>query len=110
VAGLVAGPLLGRAAHRALGHAVHGAYVVVRSGLVRRRTVVLRRDGVIGWSVRQSWFQRRGGLATLWFTTAAGDQAYAVRDLATGDAARFAAEVLGEGITPFLTEGHLDRG
>jgi putative membrane protein len=109
-AGLVAGPVLGRAAYRALGHGVHAAYVVVRSGVVRRRTVVLRRDGVIGWSVRQSWPQRRAGLATLWLTTAAGDQAYAVRDLAAVDAARFAAEILGDELTPFLTEGHIDPG
>jgi putative membrane protein len=106
VVAVIIGPLLGRAAYRALGHAVHEAYVVVRSGLVRRRTVVLRRDGVIGWSVRQSWFQRRAGLATLWLTTAAGDQAYAVRDVAAADAARFAAEVDGDVVRPFLTEGH----
>ncbi|PVZ11694.1 PH domain-containing protein [Actinomycetospora cinnamomea] len=110
VAGLVAGPLLGRAAYRALGHAVHEAYVVVRGGLVRRRTVVLRRDGVIGWSVRQSWFQRRVGLATLWLTTAAGDQAYAVRDVAAADAPGFAAEVVGDVVRPFLTERHSTIG
>ncbi len=37
-----------------------------------RRTTALSCSGVIGWHLRQSWFQRRRGLATLVATTAAG--------------------------------------
>ena len=62
-------------AYRALGHTVTGGYLVVRSGLVSRRTVALRGRAVVGWRVRQSVFQRRLGLATLTATTAAGNGA-----------------------------------
>ncbi|WP_170198475.1 PH domain-containing protein, partial [Streptomyces chryseus] len=68
--------LLGRDAYRSLGHGVSGEYLVARSGTVRRTTVALRRGGVIGWTVKQSVFQRRAGLVTLTATTAAGAGAY----------------------------------
>ncbi|MGK5680847.1 PH domain-containing protein [Actinoplanes sp. URMC 104] len=71
-------------AYRSLGHGLHGAYLVARSGSVRRSTVALQRHGIIGWTVRQSVFQRRAGLATVRATTAAGSGAYAIRDVATG--------------------------
>ncbi|MFJ2945278.1 PH domain-containing protein, partial [Streptomyces sp. NPDC087310] len=65
--------LLALDAYRNLGHALRGAYLVARSGTVRRSTVALQRTGVIGWTVRQSLFQRRAGLVTLTATTAAGE-------------------------------------
>ena len=102
VVAVIVGRAVGRGAYAALGHAVHGPYVVIRAGRLRRRTVVLRRDGIIGWHVRRSWAQRRVDLATVWFTTAAGDQAYPIRDLAARDAAAFAREVLGRDL---LSEG-----
>jgi putative membrane protein len=47
--------------YRNLGHALTSRYLVSRSGSFDRRTVVLQRDGIIGWKVRQSLFQRRAG-------------------------------------------------
>jgi len=64
--------LLALDAYRGLGHGTSGRYLVTRAGAVRRSTAVLARDGVIGWTVRQSVFQRRRGLATFTATTAAG--------------------------------------
>jgi putative membrane protein len=64
--------------------------------------VALQRRGIIGWTVRQSVFQRRAGLATVLATTAAGSGAYAVRDVGTGtglDAADAAVPAL---LAPFL--------
>ncbi|MBU2666301.1 PH domain-containing protein [Actinoplanes bogorensis] len=89
-------------AYRSLGHGRVGGYLVTRSGTIRRSTVALQRRGIIGWTVRQSAFQRRAGLATVWATTAAGAGAYAIRDVGaeTGLAAADAA-VPGL-LTPFL--------
>ena len=107
IAAVIAVPVgiaLGREGYRKLGHGLSGAYLVTREGMTRRRTVALQRAGVIGWSVRQSFLQRRVGLATLRFTTAAGEQAYAVRDMAACEAAAFAREALGDVVTPFLAD------
>ena len=69
--------------------------------LVRRR-VMLSRDGIIGWNVRQSFFQRRSGLATLIATTAAGHQRYAIVDVELAEALRVADSALPGLVTPFL--------
>jgi putative membrane protein len=89
-------------AYRSLGHGTAGGYLVTRSGSVRRSTVALQRTGIIGWTVRQSVFQRRAGLSTILATTAAGAGAYAIRDVGTEtglDAADAAVPGL---LTPFL--------
>jgi putative membrane protein len=89
-------------AYRSLGHGIVGKYLVARSGSIRRSTVALQRRGIIGWTVRQSVFQRRVGLATVLATTAAGASAYAIRDVGTGtglDAADAAVPGL---LAPFL--------
>ncbi|MBO0840245.1 MAG: PH domain-containing protein, partial [Sciscionella sp.] len=62
--------------YRALGHAFVGGYLVTRSGSLRRKTVALQAEGIIGWRIKQSVFQRKVGLATLTATTAAGHGAY----------------------------------
>jgi len=67
--------------YRSLGHAIAGSFLVTRAGSLERRRDVLECDGIIGWNVRQTFFQRRGGLATLTATTAAGRQRYAVTDV-----------------------------
>jgi putative membrane protein len=67
--------------YRSLGHAVAGRHLVTRAGTFVRRRDVLECDGIIGWNVRQTLFQRRGGLVTLAATTAAGRQRYAVTDV-----------------------------
>jgi putative membrane protein len=102
VLGAAAGFRLGVLAYRNLGHGLVGDYVVTRHGVPGRRTVALRRDGILTWAVTQSPFQRRAGLATLWFTTAAGDGRYGVYDVATEEATTLAVETLGERVTPFL--------
>ena len=63
-----------------------------RSGSLDRNRVVLTRNGVIGWKIRQSFFQRRAGVVTLVATTAAGQQHYDLIDL-TADRAH---ELVGE--------------
>jgi len=67
--------------YRSLGHALSGGALVTQQGSLGRRRDVLECDGIIGWNVRQTFFQRRAGLATLTATTAAGRQGYAVPDL-----------------------------
>lgn len=89
-------------AYRSLGHGLGGGYLVARSGTVRRSTVALQRGGVIGWTVKQSYFQRRAGLVTLTATTAAGDGAYHVYDAAVGEGLGFAAEAVPGLLEPFL--------
>ncbi|MET4925053.1 PH domain-containing protein [Streptomyces sp. PSRA5] len=94
--------LLALDAYRNLGHGLSGAYLVARSGTVRRSTVALQRGGVVGWTVKQSYFQRRAGLVTLMATTAAGEGAYAVHDAAVGEGLAFAAEAVPGLLEPFL--------
>ncbi|MFI6643606.1 PH domain-containing protein [Streptomyces sp. NPDC050504] len=100
--GLPVAAALARDAYRALGHAVSGGYLVARSGSVRRTTVALQRGGVIGWTVKQSVFQRRAGLLTVTATTAAGSGAYAVYDVAEGEGLEFAADAVPGLLEPFL--------
>jgi putative membrane protein len=54
---------------------------VAGSGELTRRRTVLEVDGIIGWVVRESFFQRRLGLATLVATTAAGSERVEVLDV-----------------------------
>ncbi|WP_369690470.1 PH domain-containing protein [Nocardia yamanashiensis] len=73
--------------YRGLGHAVipaapgHPAWLVTRSGSLDRDRDCLEAPGVIGWTVRQSFFQRRAGLATVVAASAAGKKRYHVIDL-----------------------------
>ncbi|UQX88355.1 PH domain-containing protein [Jatrophihabitans telluris] len=78
---LVSAAWLGTDRYRALGHAVFGPFLVSRSGSVVRRRVALERDGIIGWNLHRTFFQRRVGLASLAATTAAGRQAYLITDI-----------------------------
>ncbi|MEU7277861.1 PH domain-containing protein [Streptomyces sp. NPDC045431] len=89
-------------AYRSLGHGLGGDYLLTRSGTLRRATIALQRGGVIGWTVRQSYAQRRAGLITLTATTAAGTGAYAVHDADETEGLRFAAEAVPELLEPFL--------
>ncbi|MFD3728646.1 PH domain-containing protein [Streptomyces sp. NPDC058671] len=94
-------------AYRALGHGVSGAYLVTRSGTVRRATVALQRSGVIGWTVKQSYFQRRAGVLTLTATTAAGAGAYDILDAGESQGLVFAAAAVPELLGPFLEPAHM---
>ncbi|TXS51052.1 PH domain-containing protein [Streptomyces sp. t39] len=89
-------------AYRNLGHGISGAYLLTRSGTVRRSTVALQRTGVIGWTVRRSLFQRRAGLLTLTATTAAGAGAYHVHDADASEALAFASRAVPALLDPFL--------
>lgn len=93
---------LARDAYRSLGHTVSGRYLVARSGTMARRTVALRRSGVIGWTITRSLFQRRAGLITLTATTAAGAGGYSVHDAAESEGLLFAAEAVPGLLGPFL--------
>ena len=73
-----------------LGHAITDGHLVVGSGEFTRVRTVLENDGIIGWVVHQSWFQRRLGLATLVATTAAGAERVVARDIPFGAAIRVA--------------------
>ena len=66
---------------RGLGHAVTDRVVVLRKGSVFRRTDVLTRDGILGWNIRRTPFQRRAGLVALVATSAGGGGAYRLPDL-----------------------------
>jgi putative membrane protein len=88
--------------YRSLGHAVVGRTVVFRLGSLVRRRSVLAADGVIGFTLRQSFFQRRNRLVTLTATTAAGHQHYELLDVRAGVAVAIADEVLPGLLSPFL--------
>ncbi|MGW4640154.1 PH domain-containing protein [Sphaerisporangium sp. NPDC004334] len=88
--------------YRALGHALTPGHLVTRWGTLVRRRVALDLDGVIGWNIRRSFFQRRAGLATLTATTAAGRQGYGVWDVELGEALRLADQGIPGLLTPFL--------
>ncbi|MFB9682821.1 PH domain-containing protein [Amycolatopsis plumensis] len=103
VAGVLIAVLLGVDAYRALGHEVSGDYLVTRYGTLRRHTVALRRDGVIGWRISRSPGQRLAGLVTVSAVTAAGKGgAYQVRDVGFPDGLAFAGEAVPGLLAPFV--------
>ncbi|WP_405498676.1 PH domain-containing protein [Nocardia sp. NBC_00511] len=73
--------------YRGLGHAVipaaggKPAWLVTRSGSLDRDRDCLEAPGIIGWTVRQTFFQRRAGVATVVAASAAGKKRYHVLDL-----------------------------
>ncbi len=101
VAVLAAGAGLAESAYRHLGHRLTPGHLVVGGGLLSRRRTVLERDGIIGWVLTQTWFQRRADLATLVATTAAGSESLAVVDLPLAAATALAAEATPETVLPF---------
>ena len=86
-----------------------GGYLVTRSGTVRRSTVALQRAGVIGWTVKQSFFQRRAGLLTLTATTAAGSGGVLGVRRGAAEGLDFAAEAVPGLLEPFLERNVLER-
>jgi putative membrane protein len=66
---------------RSLGHRVDGGWLVARAGSLDRRRDCIACAGIIGWTVRQTFFQRRAGVATLIAATAAGRKRYQVIDV-----------------------------
>ncbi|MGH4023056.1 MAG: PH domain-containing protein [Pseudonocardiaceae bacterium] len=94
--------LLGVDAYRNLGHTLTERYLVTRHGAGARRTVALKRAGVIGWTISQSPFQRPAGLITLSATTAAGSGAYHVIDVGTSEGLAVADHAVPGLLRPFL--------
>ncbi|MEO3936320.1 PH domain-containing protein [Dermatophilaceae bacterium Soc4.6] len=99
---LLAVPPLARDRYAGLGHRLFAHHLVVQQGTFGRRRDVLARDGVIGWRVHQSFFQRRVGLAHVLATTAAGKQSYTAYDVPLDDGVALAVAVDPELLAPFL--------
>lgn len=84
---LLAAAALAEDRYRGLGHTVLPAteaaptWLVTRAGSLDRARDCVAAPGVIGWTVRQSWWQRRAGLATVVAATAAGRERYLVVDV-----------------------------
>jgi putative membrane protein len=96
------GAWLAEASYRHLGHRLTPGHLVVGGGLLDRRRTVLERDGIIGWVLTQTVFQRRVGLATLVATTAAGRESVRVLDLPLADATALALDATPEMVLPFV--------
>ncbi|OOL26569.1 hypothetical protein GQ85_44230 [Rhodococcus rhodochrous] len=80
------------------------AWLITRGGSLDRRRVSLEADGIIGWTVRQTFFQRRAGVATVVAATPAGTGRYAVVDLPAEQ-----AWALVEAVTPGAGDGWVRR-
>ena len=78
---IAAGVFLAADRSRALGHRVGDGWLVARSGSLDRRRDCLEAAGIIGWTARQTLFQRRAGVATLIAATPAGVKGYRVLDV-----------------------------
>lgn len=84
-----------------LGHALAAGHLVARSGSLARRREALGADHVIGWTFRDTWFQRRTGLTTLVATTAGGRGSVTVPDVPMADAVALADEAVPGLLAPF---------
>ncbi|MFD3592041.1 PH domain-containing protein [Nocardia sp. NPDC058640] len=81
--------------HRVLPGTTGPTWLITRSGSLDRNRDCLESPGIIGWTVRQTFWQRRSGLATVIAATAAGKKAYQVIDIPIDEAA-----TLIEAVTP----------
>jgi putative membrane protein len=88
---VVLGIPVGLGRYASLGHAVGPRSFSVRGGWLVRQQALLQRQAVVGWQVRQSYFQRRQGLATVTACVGAGDGGYTALDMAADDVAAFTA-------------------
>ncbi|HMH92421.1 MAG TPA: PH domain-containing protein, partial [Streptosporangiaceae bacterium] len=97
------GAVLAADRYASLGHRLSGGWLVTRTGSLIRRRSVLSTEGIIGWRIHQSWFQRRQGLASLAATTAAGRQHYTAHDVPVAAALDLATSATPDLISPFRT-------
>ncbi|SPL91339.1 transmembrane protein, distant homology with ydbT [[Actinomadura] parvosata subsp. kistnae] len=93
---------LGLDRYASLGHGYDGGRLAVRSGSLRRSQAVVERRAVVGWRLRQTWFQRQAGVLTLIAGVGAGKGGYSAIDVAEAQGVDFAAEVTPEWLAPFL--------
>lgn len=101
--------VLAVAAYRSLGHAWTGDYLVMRRGGLNRHTVALQHRAVIGWSLTQSIFQRRGDRMSVVVATAAGERHYGAPDAGSAQAVALAYAATPAMIAPFLQPGDDDH-
>lgn len=101
--GLPVAVLLAADRSAALGHALVDGHFVVRSGSLDRRREALEVDGVIGWNLRSTWFQRRAGLTSLVATTAGGRQSVAALDVPEEAAVALALAATPDLLRAFVT-------
>lgn len=91
---------LARLRYANLGTVITGDAVVLGAGTVARTRTALEFDGVTGFVTRETFFQRRAGVATLTVATAAG--AFGAVDVTPERAAQVARTVHPEIVTGFL--------
>ena len=99
---LVLGLIGAELRHRHLGHTLTDRYLVVRSGSYTTARTALQTDGIIGWRVRQTFFDRRIGLAQVTAMTAAGQEHVAVPDVPLETAVALAAAATPRTVSGFL--------
>jgi putative membrane protein len=102
----VLGVPLGLGRYASLGHATGPRYFAVRVGWLVRERAVLERRAVVGWEVKQSWAQRRAGLASAVACVGAGRGGYVALDIAAGDVAPFAVAASEPWAEQLLPRGH----
>ncbi|MDP9866596.1 putative membrane protein [Streptosporangium brasiliense] len=100
---------LGLDRYRSLGHTYDGARLSVRSGSLRRSQAVVEERAVVGWTLRQTWFQRRAGVLTVVAGVGAGTGGYEAIDVGEAEGVAFAAEVTPGWLAPFSTDGVTTR-
>ncbi|MEU6718393.1 PH domain-containing protein [Nonomuraea sp. NPDC046802] len=98
-----AGLLFAWDAYRNLGHRLTDRYLVTRHGSLKRRTIALRRDSVIGWTVTQWAWHRRSTLCRVTATTAGGRSAYHMKDVLMSEGLVVVDEAAPGLLTPFLS-------
>ncbi|MEV0200369.1 PH domain-containing protein, partial [Nonomuraea sp. NPDC050691] len=101
---------LGIDRYHSLGHGYDGVRLAVRSGSLRRAQAVVERRAVVGWRIRQTWFQRRAGVFTLIAGVGAGKGGYAAVDVSRAQVVGLPAEVTPDWLTPFLAGAPLEEG
>ena len=94
--------VVAEATYRHLGHALTAQHLVAGSGALARVRTVLEVEGIIGWVLVQTWWQRRIGLADLVATTAAGAERVLVRDVRLEVGVALADAATPGLLTPFL--------
>ncbi|MGW5114353.1 PH domain-containing protein [Streptomyces noursei] len=99
---LPAAALLARDRYAGLGHALSGNYLAAGRGSLTRSRAALSCDGIIGWNLRRSPFQRRAKVLTLTATTAGGRRKYVVQDIGDEQALRLVEGATAGMLAPFL--------
>lgn len=84
---------------RMLGHALLPGFLVTQHGSLEGKRQILQAEGIIGWNVTQSIFQRPLELVDVYAASAAGQGVYAILDIPQAE-----AWALVEALTPGVTQ------